>query len=86
MKLGYWKTKAGTPLKSHALTEFNDLPLCGHAHDPGVSTVTWFPGKINALECHNCLRVHRGHLRKEIKATDRRLAGQDGIQADAFMQ
>jgi hypothetical protein len=86
MKLGYWKTKGGTPLKSHCLKEMEDAPVCGHAHDPGVSTVTWWPGKVNGLECHNCLRVLAAECRRHIEAIDRRLAGKDGIQRDAFMQ
>jgi len=82
MKIAYWNTAGGTPLKAH-LIEGDHTTLCG-AHR-GDQNFTWFPGRLNAVECHNCLRVQRGRRRKEIRLIERRLAGKDYVQSDAFM-
>lgn len=95
MKLGYWTTDSGHPLRTHILRGLEagheaklDWPICGHDHHNHITgrepNSTLFPGKLPQVECRRCLVVYRARLRREIKATERRIAGKDGIQRDAF--
>lgn len=95
MKLGYWKTEGGHALRTHILhglvagrEAVLDLPICGHVHFNWVSGTSQehvlFPGKLQQVECLRCLRVHRKRLRRQLKATQRRLDGKDGVQVDAW--
>ena len=80
MKLGYWK-RGEHFTKTHALDDVG-ATLC-HAwiiHDDGVELA----GNLSQLECHNCLRIIRANHRRRIRAVDRRLAGKDSLQLDAF--
>lgn len=85
MKFGYWQHAGGHAMKTH-LIEGDIIPICGHPHQGNTSLVTWYDDSLALVDCHNCLRVQRARLRRQMVKCDRRLAGKDGAQADAFMQ
>lgn len=80
MRLGYWK-RGDHFTRTHAL-DAKGGTLC-HAwiiRDEGFE----FDGGLSHLGCHNCLRIHRADLRRRIRLVERRLAGKDAVQRDAF--
>jgi hypothetical protein len=47
---------------------------------------TWriWSGSLAEVNCGNCLRIMRADRLREVKQIERRQAGKDGIQVDAF--
>lgn len=89
MKVGIWQ--GSTPERVHAKRDDQDSPCCGtrsisgqkFAPNNGVFWRHW-DGDLHQVDCKRCLVVLRTSTRRTLALLDRRIAGQDGIQRDAF--
>lgn len=78
------------PERVHSCRDAEDRPSCG-AHTRNVwgdSTTdhfwrTW-SGSLAEVDCKRCLNVLLSAARKNVNQVERRIAGKDGIQRDAF--
>lgn len=84
MKLGYWETPGGQPMKTHTI-DGDRTPACRHPEVHDRNLVTWYGDGYGTVDCHNCLRVLRARRRRDIRAIERRLAGKDAAQVDALL-
>ena len=73
------------PERVHLAAEFDEKPDCG-IRSGGNSIAFWreWVGTLHEVDCRRCLVKYRAWLRRKILFTERRLAGRDGIQTDAF--
>ena len=84
MKLGYF-ARNGHPLHTHIFIGNSMSVQCGCYANADADLTTWHGGILAEVDCGNCLRVERAKLRRRLVRVERRMAGKDAAQVDAFL-